>query len=52
MWGVGTPCNFIVDGEESLVEEVSEAICLSYELKVVQKIFYFEFSIPTFLLMI
>jgi hypothetical protein len=52
MQGVGTPRNLFLDGEESFVQVVSEAICLSYEVKIVQIIFYSEFSIQTFLLMI
>jgi hypothetical protein len=49
---VGTFHNFVLDGEESLMEEVSEAICLSYDLKIVQIIFYVKFFIQIFLLMI
>ncbi len=49
---VGTFHNFILDGEESLLKEVNEAICLSYDLKIVQKIFYVKFLIQFFLLMI
>jgi hypothetical protein len=52
MQGVGTPHNFILDGKESFVEEVSETICLSCEVKIVQRIFYSKFSIQIFLLMI
>jgi hypothetical protein len=52
MQGARTPHNFILDGKESFVEEVSETICLSYEIKIVQRIFYSKFSIQTFLLMI
>jgi hypothetical protein len=49
---VGTFHNFVLDGEESLMEEVSEAICLNYDLKIVQIIFYVKFFIQNFLLMI
>jgi hypothetical protein len=52
MQGVGTPRNLILDGGESFVQVVSEAICLSYEVKIVQIIFYFKLLIQTFLLMI
>jgi hypothetical protein len=52
MQGVETFRNFILDGEESFVQVVSEVICLSYEVKIVQIIFYSKFLIQTFLLVI
>jgi hypothetical protein len=40
MQGARTLCNLILDGENNLMEEVNEVNFLSYELKIVQRIFY------------
>jgi hypothetical protein len=36
----GMPHTLILDGEENFVEEVSETMCMSFELNIVQWIFF------------
>jgi hypothetical protein len=48
---VGMSYNLILEGEESLMEEVNEAKCLCDELKITKNLF-FVFLSQTFLLLI
>jgi hypothetical protein len=45
------PCNLVLDGEETLVEEVSETKCLCDQLKI-ERIIFLVFLIKSFLLLI